>query len=320
MRERLPSQTLQKFLIVFSCLALAVSPAFSALPARAAHRAAPKQEPPNRAPNSDATSAFHPPAALAKVCPACVRANMNFLASDALRGRGSGTQDELVAATYVGAQLEQYGVEPAGDEGTYVQRATLIRQTVTAPPQLRFVAPGSTLAEPTVWTHGKEMLTLLLSDPKFHGDLKRWTQILWLGRKHREASGCSASWHGYAGKRGAGAGKDHKKIQYRGAGSFERGAVAVLEPATLATGRKMGSARQNHARVALRLEGGGHAGLGVDGNVFAVSESGSRQAECNSGRHPGRYGVCRQAPEKSYTWNAWGRFRERSALRRVRCC
>lgn len=91
---------------------------------------------------------------------------MNFLASDALRGRGSGTQDELVAATYVGAQLQQYGVEPAGDDGTYVQRATLIRQIVTAPPQLRFVAPDGP-AEPVVWTHGKEMLTLLLSDPKF---------------------------------------------------------------------------------------------------------------------------------------------------------
>ena len=37
---------------------------------------------------------------------------MSFLASDALRGRGSGTPDELLAATYVGSQLQQYGIEP----------------------------------------------------------------------------------------------------------------------------------------------------------------------------------------------------------------
>jgi len=40
------------------------------------------------------------------VCAACIRAHMDFLASDALRGRGSATPDELVAATYVGAVLE----------------------------------------------------------------------------------------------------------------------------------------------------------------------------------------------------------------------
>jgi len=37
---------------------------------------------------------------------------MSFLASDALRGRGSGTPDELLAATYVGSQLQQYGIDP----------------------------------------------------------------------------------------------------------------------------------------------------------------------------------------------------------------
>src|SRR5437868_5000467 len=57
----------------------------------------------------------------ARVCPRCIRAHMDFLASDALRGRGSGTQDEWIAATYVASQLEQYGVEPAGDGGTYIQ-------------------------------------------------------------------------------------------------------------------------------------------------------------------------------------------------------
>src|SRR5688500_17279704 len=44
-----------------------------------------------------------------------VRAHMEFLASDAMQGRGSGTQFELLAGHYIASQLRQYGVEPAGD-------------------------------------------------------------------------------------------------------------------------------------------------------------------------------------------------------------
>jgi hypothetical protein len=57
-----------------------------------------------------------------KVCERCVRAHEEFLASDAMQGRGSGTDDELIAATYVASQLRQYGIEPAGDNGGYIQR------------------------------------------------------------------------------------------------------------------------------------------------------------------------------------------------------
>src|SRR2546425_6496495 len=79
----------------------------------------------------------------ARVCRACIRAHMEFLASDALRGRGSGTADEFVAATYVASQLRQYGIKPAGDNGTYIQRGVILQQKLTAPPQLRFPVSGS---------------------------------------------------------------------------------------------------------------------------------------------------------------------------------
>jgi len=52
-----------------------------------------------------------------RLCAVCIRAHMEFLASDALRGRGSGTADELVAATYVASQLRAYGIAPAADNG-----------------------------------------------------------------------------------------------------------------------------------------------------------------------------------------------------------
>ena len=76
------------------------------------------------------------------LCAACIRAHMEFLASDALRGRGSATADELVAATYVASQLRAYGIAPAGDNGGYLQRATLQQPKFTGPPQLTFAATG----------------------------------------------------------------------------------------------------------------------------------------------------------------------------------
>ena len=42
-----------------------------------------------------------------------VHGEMSFLASDALRGRGSATHDELVAATYVASQFQSFGLEDA---------------------------------------------------------------------------------------------------------------------------------------------------------------------------------------------------------------
>ncbi len=50
-----------------------------------------------------------------------IRGAMEFLASDAMQGRGSGTHDELLAANYLASQLRQIGIEPAGDNGGYIQ-------------------------------------------------------------------------------------------------------------------------------------------------------------------------------------------------------
>ena len=51
---------------------------------------------------------------------------MGFLASDAMNGRGSGTHDELVAATYLASQLRQIGIEPAGDHGKFIQNVVTV--------------------------------------------------------------------------------------------------------------------------------------------------------------------------------------------------
>jgi hypothetical protein len=96
---------------------------------------------------------------------------MEFLASDALRGRGSGTADELVAATYIASELRAYGIEPAGDDGGYLQRATLVIRKFAEAPTLTFTMPGD--GKQRVLTGGKDFLVSDLTREQFTGPLQK---------------------------------------------------------------------------------------------------------------------------------------------------
>jgi hypothetical protein len=311
MTERPFLSTLQKFLLLFGLLGLTMAPAHTVAgrAGNTAHPAASAQEPANPGPNLDATPSIRPPAGVAKVCAACIRANMNFLASDALRGRGSGTQDEFLAATYIGAQLEQYGIEPAGDDGTYVQRATLIRETLTAPPELHFMTPGDGIPAQTItWTHGKEMLVVLLSERNFRGQLKRVDAEQLPGPDQPKHPGVPAAGKAFEGKVVLVTGKDHKKIRGAVLAALNDGAVAVLEPASPQLVENWEARGKVIPELPVRLEGGGRRGLGIDGNVFAISE---KALELLNGLPDGvmfSMETAASAPKKSYTWNELGKI------------
>ena len=53
-----------------------------------------------------------------------IRGAMEFLSSDALHGRGSGSPDELLAAAYLASQLREIGIQPAADDGGYIQNVS----------------------------------------------------------------------------------------------------------------------------------------------------------------------------------------------------
>jgi Zn-dependent M28 family amino/carboxypeptidase len=55
-----------------------------------------------------------------------MKAHDKFLASDLLEGRGPGTRGDELARQYIAAQFESYGLEPAGDNGTFFQRVPLL--------------------------------------------------------------------------------------------------------------------------------------------------------------------------------------------------
>jgi hypothetical protein len=59
------------------------------------------------------------------VKPQWVRAHEEFLASDALGGRGSATRDEEITATYVASEFIGYGLKPAPGMSGYIQAAEI---------------------------------------------------------------------------------------------------------------------------------------------------------------------------------------------------
>ncbi len=61
----------------------------------------------------------------ARLCVACVHEDMSFLASDELQGRGSGTRDEHLAALYAASLFAGFGLQPGGDQGSFLQKAPL---------------------------------------------------------------------------------------------------------------------------------------------------------------------------------------------------
>jgi len=50
---------------------------------------------------------------------------MAFLADDDLHGRGSATRDEHITALFAASQFQAIGLEPGGDNGTFVQKTPL---------------------------------------------------------------------------------------------------------------------------------------------------------------------------------------------------
>ncbi|MBY6063516.1 M28 family metallopeptidase [Pseudidiomarina sediminum] len=59
-----------------------------------------------------------------------LQSHLEFLASDALEGRDTGSRGHEIAAQYIVAKFKALGLEPAGDDGTYYQRVGFRRSTL----------------------------------------------------------------------------------------------------------------------------------------------------------------------------------------------
>jgi len=289
MRKRLA------FLLVLVFLVAAPEPAVLA------------QAPSTQPADSKTQSATEHPAAAArstlKVCAVCIRAHMEFLASDAMQGRGSGTHDELIAATYVASQLRQYGIEPAGDEGGYIQRAPTVRQALSAPPELTITQPDDALAKQLNWIHGKEMLVLNLSQPEFAGPLQKLEVD---GDVEKAKAGAII----YLFPKSA-AERDEGKLQNAAYTALSQGAVAVLLPASAERRQHWEEAGKKLPQLPLRLENGSANDMGEHFNIVALSNDAQATLKELPDGTVLHFEGHAAPPEKGYTWNGVGVLRGR---------
>ena len=92
-----------------------------------------------------------------------LKGHMYFLASDFLQGRRTGSQGNLIAANYLAAQLEAYGLKPLAEDGnSYLQPVPF--ESVT-PPQ-----SGSLTFGEETFAHQEDLL--LLTGPAVNAEAK----------------------------------------------------------------------------------------------------------------------------------------------------
>jgi len=177
--------------------------------------------------------------------PSAIRAHLEFLASDLLEGRATASRGHDIAAAYVAAQLQQAGLSPAGDAGTFLQNMPLLEATPVLPgssaefvfqgnsityeygthylPSADFASASSTLSAPLVFA-GFGIQAPQLQHDDFHNvDLKGRIAIVLSGAPARFPDHQQAyySWAGY-----------------KAAALIEHGAVGVIHIDSLEDSRR----------------------------------------------------------------------------------
>jgi hypothetical protein len=94
-----------------------------------------------------ATASLHaaPPASADPVSAQRVRADVEFLASDNLEGRDTGSKGYQIAADYVASQFRAIGLEPAGENGGWFQKVPFRRASFDTPPRMTLTVGGKTV-------------------------------------------------------------------------------------------------------------------------------------------------------------------------------
>ena len=220
-----------------------------------------------------------------------IRAELGFLASDAMQGRGSGTNYERVAAEYIGSQFRQFGLEPAGDADSagnkgFVQRVALESAKFVEPPTLT-VTSGSNTQK---WQYGSDFLVSFLRSPKVSGEL----QVA-------EAGGTFTKGAVVAVKLPEGANQQQRQEIVRKGFSSGAAALVLIETEANRKTRESGEAKLPtlSARVA-----------GADANASFVSISLKKEAHDALTAMPAgtkvEFGGATETSEASATWNAIG--------------
>ncbi len=109
---------------------------------------------------ANATRAADPPPAISAER---IKADIAYLASDRLEGRGPGTRGEELTTDYIAAAFKKAGLKPVGAAGSYLQPVPLVRV---------FTSPKSTLQA----TKGKDTLDIVCEE-EFSGTSHTQTEL-----------------------------------------------------------------------------------------------------------------------------------------------
>jgi Zn-dependent M28 family amino/carboxypeptidase len=78
-------------------------------------------------------------AAMQNILPENIEQQVRFLSHDLLEGRGTGQRGGDLAAEYIATQFALYGLKPAGENGTYMQKVPMVGITPAAETRFRLV-------------------------------------------------------------------------------------------------------------------------------------------------------------------------------------
>src|SRR6266404_3289797 len=106
------------FLVLISVIAVFATQQNSAPKTKASATSTPAPNDPSLPPTAQA--------AIKSVDPERIRAHVRFLSHDLLEGRGTGQRGGDIAAEYIATQFALYGLKPAGDNGTYLQKVPMV--------------------------------------------------------------------------------------------------------------------------------------------------------------------------------------------------
>ena len=103
------------------------------------------------------------------------KAHVTFLADDLLEGREAGTRGHEIAAKYIAAQFELFGLKPGGDDGTYFKKVDLLESALTA------TAPTLSVTTPAGPKAFKQRITAMIGGPLGGGRVRVSGPLVFVG-------------------------------------------------------------------------------------------------------------------------------------------
>ena len=206
---------------------------------------------------------------ITSIQPGPIKEWLTYLSSDELQGRATYTEGLGLAASYIADHLRQWGVKPAGDNGTYFQvvRVNGIRTTsrssvtVEANGQTRTFKDGEGVTFPKNMG-GKQVV--VADRVQFAGYGLSLPAAGHDDYANTDVKGKAVIWLGAAGPKAAGP-ESRRLLAARGRAALEKGAIATIGPVVAGGFGRGGRGTATQAATDTPASDGGQRGAASSG-------------------------------------------------------